>query len=563
MNKLETALQYAEDVRSGKIPVGKYARLAIDRHFRDLKNAKKKGIVFNERAAQKFLTFFDFLSLSKGDTDGSVFKLEPWQSFIIASVFGWQKVEDGKRRFTEAYIELSKKNGKTTTAAGVGLACFSFDNENGPEVYAAAYTRDQASICFDEAVAMVERSPALSKVVNRLKYNLTIPSTRAKFNAVSHDAKNTEGKNAHCVIFDEYHVHVTDGVKVSLQSGMAARSQPLFFIITTAGDNKQGPCYKYRDICTSILEEKVDIDNIFTIIHGIDDDDDWKDEKTWIKANPNIGVSVKMPFLRGEFKKALLNGRAEVEFKTKHLNMWVDAAVTWIPAETWKRLADPEFEIPYGAECYGGLDLASTSDICSFSLFFPKLKYFKTVHFVPEETAKNAMRSGIDYMDWARDQNIILTPGKTTDYNYVKNAVLAAAEEYDLQFVGYDRWNSSHLVQELNDVLGTRYVKGEPGKPSKYENIMQPFGQGFASMSTPTKEFEKIVTDEEIKHDGNPVTAWMLSNVAIATDPAGNIKADKAESKDKIDGVVAMIIALGEYLAWNWEGKYSDEVAVW
>lgn len=563
MNQLETALQYARDVRSGKIPVGKYARLAVERHFKDIKEAKQRGIVFNKLAAQKALTFFDFLSLSKGDTDGASFKLEPWQSFIIASVFGWQKVEDGKRRFTEAYIEIPKKNGKTTLSAGVGLYCMAFDNENGPEVYAAAYTRDQASICFDEAVAMVERSGALRKRVQRLKYNLTIPSTRAKFNAVSHDAKNTEGKNAHCVIFDEYHVHVTDGVKVSLQSGMAARSQPLFFIITTAGDNKQGPCYKYRDICTSILEERIDIDNIFTIIHGIDEEDDWKDEKTWIKANPNIGVSVKMPFLKGEFKKAVLNGRAEVEFKTKHLSQWVDAAVTWIPAETWKRQADAEFKPPYGAICYGGLDLASTSDICSYSLYFPEHKYFTVKHFVPEETAKNAVRAGIDYLDWVKNKNIVATPGKTTDYNYVKEAVLDSAQEYDLQFVGYDRWNSSHLVQELNDVLGTRFVKGKAGEKSSYENVMQPFGQGYSSMSTPTKEFEKLVTDEVIKHDGNPVTAWMLSNVSIATDVAGNIKADKAESKDKIDGVVAMIISLGEYLAWNWEGKYSDEVAVW
>jgi len=563
MNKLETAYEYANDVLAGNISVGYYARLAVQRHFKDLKESKKRGIFFNELAAQKALTFFDFLSLSKGDTDGAAFKLEPWQSFIVASVFGWQKVEDGKRRFTEAYIELSKKNGKTTTAAGIGLYCMAFDNENGPEVYAAAYTRDQASICFEEAVAMVERSPALNKRVQRLKYNLTIPATRAKFNAVSHDAKNTEGKNAHCVLFDEYHVHTTDGVKVSLQSGMAARTQPLFFIITTAGDNKQGPCYKYRDICTSVLEGKIDIDNIFTMIHGIDEGDDWKDEKTWVKANPNIGVSVRMPFLRGEFKKALLNGRAEVEFKTKHLNMWVDAAITWIPSETWKRMADSEFKPPKGAVCYGGLDLATTSDICSFSLYFPEYNYFTTTHYVPEEAAKNAVRSGIDYMDWINDGYLVKTPGKTTDYNYIKMDILASASYWDLKFCGYDRWNSSDLVQNLDDELGTTFVPGKGAVKSKYEAKMQKFGQGFASMSTPTKEFEKLCVDEVIKHDGNPVTAWMLGNVSISTDPAGNIKTDKAQSKDKIDGVVAMIMALGEYLAWNYQSKYQDKIAVW
>ena len=570
MNLLSTAYQYAEDVRSEKILVGRYARLAVERHFKDLAEAEQRGIVFNEKAAQKALTFFDFLSLSKGDTDGSAFKLEPWQSFIMASVFGWQKISNGKRRFTEAYIELSKKNGKTTTAAGVGLYCMSFDNENGPEVYAAAYTRDQASICFDEAVAMVERSPALNKRITRLKYNLTIPSTRAKFNAVSHDAKNTEGKNSHCVLFDEYHVHVTDGVKVSLQSGMASRKQPLFFIITTAGDNKQGPCYKYRDICINILEGKADIDNVFTMIHGIDEGDDWKDETTWAKANPNLHVSVELDFLRGEFKKALLNGRAEVEFKTKHLNMWVDAAVTWIPSETWNALerkdqedSDKPYSPPKFAPFYGGLDLGDTNDIASFAMYFPEQKFLKVFHYCSEEAVKYAARGGIDYQDWVDEGWLTVTPGKTTDYEYIKKDIMQSASYWHLNLMGMDPWGATQFKQQLEEEFGTEWLaEKQKDGTFKYGNFhrAQMYAQVASKMCPPTRIFEEMVINGDITHDGNPITAWMLGNVVLSKDVNGNYRPGKDKSKDKIDGIVASIIAIGMYDAWH--GGYNSNKGV-
>ncbi len=563
MNLLSTAYQYAEDVRSGKIIVGRYARLAVERHYKDLELGSQRGIYFDEKTAQKWLTFFDFLSLSKGDTDGASFKLEGWQSFIIASVYGWKKSSDHKRRFTEAYTEVSKKQGKTTLAAAVGLGCMAFDNENGPEVYAAAYTRDQASICFDEAVAMVQRSPALNKRITRLKYNLTIPSTRAKFNAVSHDAKNTEGKNSHCVLFDEYHVHVSDGVKVSLQSGMAARSQPLFFIITTAGDNKQGPCYKYRDICVNILEGKAAIDNVFVMIHGIDEGDDWKDERVWAKANPNLNVSVRLDFLRGEFKKALLNGRAEVEFKTKHLNMWVDAAVTWIPSETWNALARTElnkqgeivpFSPPQFAPFYGGLDLGQTNDIASFALYFPDQKYLKVFHYCSEEAVKHAARGGIDYQDWVDEGHLTVTPGKTTDYDYIKKDIEQSATYWQLNMLGMDPWGATQFKQQMEENFGTEWLaEKQKDGTLKYGNYprAQMYAQVASKMCPPTRIFEEMILNGNITHDGNPITAWMLGNVVLSTDVNGNYRPGKDKSKDKIDGIVASIIALGMYDAWH------------
>lgn len=565
MNKLETALQYAEDVRDGKILTSKYIRLAVERHYRDLENAEVKGWYFSDKAAEKALMFFDFLVLSKGVTkanvpkdqinrDGTIrFQLAAWQAFMVVSIFGWKKTVNDKRRFTEAYIEIPKKNGKSTLASGIANYMLIADKEAGPEVYFGAYTRDQAGICFEEATAQIKDSYHLKSRVTILKNTVTNAKTRAKMMAVSHDADNTEGKNGHCVVIDEYHVHKSDKVKDSLGTGQSAREQPLMFVITTAGYNKQGPCFKHRDVCIGMLEGKYNLDNVFVLIYGVDEGDDWKDEVNWVKANPTIGVTTKIEKLREEFAMAQRSGTKEVDFKTKRLNLWVDAAITWIPSETWKRLAqqDPKWKPPKKAICYGGLDLATTSDICSFSLYFPEYKYFTTTHYVPEEAARYAARSGIDYLDWINGGHLIQTPGKTTDYDYIKMDIMESAAYWDLKFCGYDRWNSSQLVQELNDELGSTYIVGSMKVKAGYEPKMQKFGQGFASMSTPTKEFEKMCVDEIILHDNNPVTAWMLGNVAIDTDPAGNIKTDKAESKDKIDGVVAMIIATGVSLAWH------------
>jgi phage terminase large subunit-like protein len=574
VNKLATALQYAQDIQAGRIVANRYVRLAMERHFRDMADSEAGGeFYFCEKAGQKALRFFDFLTLSKGvsrDTvppeqvnpDGTIrFTLQPWQSFMIASLFGWRKRSDGLRRFTEAYIEVPKKNAKTTTASGIGNYMFTSDNEPGPEVYMAAYTRDQAGICFEEAVAQVKASHALSSRVSRLKYSMHIARNRAKLTAVSHDADNTEGKNAHCIILDEYHVHKSDKVKDSLQSGQAARKQPLLFIITTAGYNKQGPCYKHRDLCIGMLEGKYQLDNVFSLIYGIDEGDDWKDEETWVKANPSLGVTVQMDYLRREFQKAIRSGTKEVDFKTKHLNLWVDAATTWIPSETWNKLGRPDFVPPPDALCYGGLDLASTSDITALSLFFPKYQFFQRFLYVPEEAAKIAARAGIDYSDWVRDGHLIATPGKTTNYNFLMHDIMELTARYQVQFIAYDRYNASHIVQELNDQIDARWAVDKDGKGS-YQRILQPFGQGFISMSTPTKEYEKRLTDETVTHDGNPVMAWMIGNVALRRDAADNIKVDKSESKDKIDGIVADIMALGEYLTWNWNQPPHDSESV-
>lgn len=574
MNKLETALQYAEDIRSGRISTNRLIKLAIERHFRDMEDAERGGpYYFCEASAQKALRFFDLLVLTKDITaadvppdrvnpDGTVrFHLEPWQGFLVASIFGWKRRETGYRKYKEAYVEIPKKSGKTTLAAGIANYMLIADNVAGPEVFLGAHTRDQAGICFREAKAQVSGSRYLKNKVTVLNYSVSIPKRRAVMMAISNDAGSNEGRNSHCAIIDEYHVHTTSKLKDSAKSGQVSRKQSLLFIITTAGYNKQGPCYKHREIVVGMLEGKYPLNSVFSLIYGIDEEDDWKDEATWHKASPSLGVTVQLDNLRDEFQLALRSGSAEVEFRTKYLNQWVDAAVTWIPSELWNKQARP-FNPPQGAICYGGLDLASISDVTAFSLYFPEHNFLQRYLYVPEEAAKTAARGGIDYSDWVRDGYLIATLGKTTDYRYLMEEIMRVADYYDLQFIGYDRYNSSHLVQDLNDQISPRWVNGKDGKPGKYEPVMQPFGQGFISMSTPTKEYEKLLLDEVLLHDGNPVMAWMIGNVALRRDAADNIKVDKGESKDKIDGVVADIMALGEYLAWNWNQTTSDWVGV-
>lgn len=558
-NTLESGFGYAADVRSGKIPTGEYIRLAIERHYKDLERADGIKLRFNKELADVALSFFDLISLSKGETDGGPFICSPWQAFAVISLFGWQSWDDEKRRwkrrFREAYIEIPKKNGKTSWGAAIGLLMQFFDGENGPEVYSAAFTRDQALQCFDEAKAMVERSSALKGKAKVSQWSILYKTNRGKFAPVSHDKRTTEGKNPHAVILDEYHVHENDGVRNSLQTGMAARKQPLFFIITTAGDNKLGPCYKYREICINVLKGRSTLDQSFILIYGIDENDDWNDETTWRKANPNLGISVEMDYLRGAYQAALLSGTKEVDFKTKHLNEWVDAAVTWIPSATWNSLARPKLEIPKASGFYAGLDLGYARDIASFAMYFPEKKHLKVLHYCAEEAAEYAVKSGgIDYNEWIKAGHLTATPGKTTNYKFIQKDILEMAEEYDLKILGYDPYSAQMLKTELTDELGTIYagvLKEDGTIDYKHYNRVLPFKQGFGAFGPAVNLFEEMVINGEITHDGNPVTDWMLGNVAFEMDAYGNRKLSKKKSKNKIDGIVASIMAIAEYSYWN------------
>lgn len=554
INPIAKAYDYANGVASGSIIVGDYIKLAVKRFHDDLEHAGERGFWFDEEAAQIALDFFEELRFTKGKWKGKPFSLELWQAFIIANLFGWKRVDDGNRRFTESYVEIPKKNGKTELAAGVGLYMLVLDNENTPEVYAAAYTRDQASICFKAAKSMARQSPSIREDLDLFAVSIYCDYNEGSMAPVSHDADNTEGKHSSCILFDEYHVHKTDDVKTSLRSGMAAREQPLFFTITTSGSNKQGPCYKYRDGCIAVLKGSYNRDNLFTVIYTLDEGDDWEDPAMWRKANPNYGVSVRPQFLQEEFEKAKKNGREEVEFKTKHLNLWVDADVTWIASELWEACADREFIPPRGSRYYVGIDLGKSRDISSVALYFPDHKYLMLRHYVAEEAAEYAARGGIDYKDWIDEGHLHSSPGKTTNYQTILDDIYQDASEWDVQLIGYDPRGAQMFFDDLNENFGTIYVQDikDNGQVSwGNKPIVQSYPQDQLSFNDPTRAFEDMVTNKQIRHDGNPVTAWMLGNVVIVTDNKDSVKPHKGKSKDKIDGIIASVMALGMSSKWD------------
>lgn len=557
INKIEYAYQYAEGVRNGSISVCRYIRLAVDKYFDQQSRPDELGIFWDEEDAQIVLTFFELLSFTAGRHAGKPFKLEPWQCFLLANVFGWKTwSDDGEpfRLYREVYLEIPKKNGKTELGAAVAIYMMLADGEAGAQVYTAAYTRDQAKLCFHAAQEMVKKSYAIKNEIRLLTNHMSVPETFSMMAAVSHDAKNSEGKNSHCVIYDEFHVHLTDKLKMSLESGMSARTQPVLLTPTTAGDNKQSPCYDFRKTCINILEGRSSITDTFAMIYTIDEGDDWKDEKVWHKANPNLGVSKQLQYLRNKFKKAMENGREEVDFKTKQLDVWVDAAITWIKSETWAAMSDPDFVVPEGAICYAGIDLGETNDFTTYSKFFPEYNYIVTRFYVPEAAAEYAARFGIDYKQWAAEEYMTLTPGETTDYEWLKQDIYEDASKFNMLFIGMDPWHGTQTREQLNEELGTTYaaVRREDGSLNfDYHNKVQKFRQAAVNMSPATKHFEEMCMNKVLVHDGNPISAWMLANVALHKDAVGNIRPDKSKSRDKIDGIVSKIIAIGMYLQWH------------
>ncbi|GAB3324301.1 terminase large subunit [Larkinella ripae] len=563
---VDLAKRYINDVETGKILVCIPVRQAIERHLNDLKTGSERGIWFDEAAATRALKFFSFLRHSKGKWAGRPFELAPWQAFIVYVLFGWKR-DDGTRRFRYAYVEVPRKNGKTTFAAGVALYMMIADGESGAEIYTGATTREQAKICFEESQRMVRKSPLLQTKANVLAHNIHVMSTASKMQAVSSDANTLDGLNPHCVILDEIHAYKNRELFDIFDSATGARSQPLIFMITTAGFNKEWFCYKYRRDVLSVLSGAVLDDSLFGIVYTLDETDNWTDPAVWGKANPNYGVSVYESYLRDKVYQATIRPSEQVNVKTKNLNVWTDASKVWIPDEVWMGAAGVVDEMEMAQRrCYGGLDLAATSDFNAWALLFPADDGFFDVLlrcWIPEDTVKKRIDAGLhDLQQWVDEGWVRTTSGNVSDYNQIRDDIVADFSTFGLESAAYDRlYNSSHIVQEIENELGPVYRDGE------YKSRMSPFGQGFVSMSAPTKEFERLAMLGKIRHGGNPVLRWMLRNVEIKTDPAGNIKVDKSKSAEKIDGVVAVIEALGEYLTWNWNSEepsqYEDASNPW
>lgn len=532
--KLHTAELYAEQVLSGEVLTCELVKLAVKRYYADFEVALERGWYFDRNAAARAIKFIESLKHTKGEWAGQKFILEPWQQFVVWNIFGW-KLADGTRRFRYVYIEIARKNGKTALSAGIGLYMLFADGESRPEVYSAATVKDQAKICFADAVEIVKNTdlrnyltPYRNSIVYELKGGTMKP--------LSSDYGTHDGLNPSCGIIDEFHAHKDSGMFDVIKSAFGARRQPLMFIITTAGFNKNGACYAYRDNVIKVLRGVNQDDTLFGIIYTLDKNEDWDNPKMWIKSNPNLGVSLSADYLSDQIKDAKNRPEAVRNVMTKNVNLWVDAEKTWILDEVWQKcVGKTSLSELDGCDCWGGLDLSNVSDITAYVLIFNKNDRFQLLPFfwIPEEKMlEKIKKENINYDHWVREGYVKVTSGNVTDYDFVKADIIALRERYNINSTAYDRWNSSQTVIDLqNEGL-----------------VMNPFGQGYGSMSAPTKQFEALVLSGKIEHFANPVLRWMLSSTLVKTDPAGNIKPDKEKSTQKIDGIVSSIMALGEWM---------------
>ena len=420
-------------------------------------------------------------------------------------------------------------------SAGVGLYGLYAEQITRAEVYSVATTRDQAKLSFNDAAAIV-KTTALNKRLKVFRDSISYEATGSFFKPLSADYGVHDGGSPSTVIVDEYHAHKDNGMLDVMISGEAAREEPMNFIITTAGFNKNYPCYAFDKTVKQIIEGIIEDDSIFGVIYELDEGDDWTDSRNWVKANPNLGVSVSVDYLEQQVKDAMNRPEAVTNVLTKNLNMWVDAADTWILDEKWMETSEGEDDSYLQHEmCWGGLDLSNVADITALVLVFDinGRTCLKPYFWIPEDSLKEKIeKQNVFFAEWVAKGYVKVTPGNVTDYDFIRADIDIIAQQYNIQSIAYDRWNASQMVITMQN--------------DGFE--MSPFGQGYGSMSSPTKELEKLVLTHKLEHFGNPVLRWMMSSVAIMRDPSGNIKPDKRKSSQKIDGVVASIMGLGEMM---------------
>lgn len=498
---------------------------------------KKEDSIYNKDLADYAVSFIECLTHTKGTWAGKAFTLLPWQEQIIRDLFGVVK-PNGYRQFNTAYIEIPKKMGKSELAAAVALLLCCGDNEERAEVYGCAADRQQAAIVFDVAADMVKMCPALHRRVKILasqKRMVYLP-TNSFYQVLSAEAYSKHGFNIHGVVFDELHTQPNRKLFDVMTKGSGdARMQPLYFLITTAGTDTHSICYETHQKAVDVLEGRKIDPTFYPVIYGADETDDWTDPKVWKKANPSLGVTVQMEKVQAAFESARQNPGEENSFRQLRLNQWVKQSVRWMPMEKWDKCAFAvnEEELA-GRVCYGGLDLSATTDLTAFVLVFPPeeqtdkyqiLPYF----WIPEETVDlRVKRDHVPYDVWKKQGFIQTTEGNVVHYGFIETFIERLGEQYNIREIAFDRWGAVQMVQNLEG-MGFTVV---------------PFGQGFKDMSPPTKELMKLTLEEKIAHGGHPVLRWNMDNIFIRTDPSGNIKADKEKSTEKIDGAIAMIMAL-------------------
>jgi len=577
---LTSARDYAKGIESGAIPACKWVKLAIKRDVKDRKTAHKRGLYFDEYAAGRALAFFRYLKHYKGEWRGQTIILEPWQCWIISVIFGWKQA-DGKRRYREIYEEVARKNGKTIKLAGIGGYMLLMDNEGAPEIYAAAITREQSKRLWRDARKMLSYSAAIRPLIKTKDSENLIecPRNDGFFIPLSRDAESIDGANPHAGLVDELHAHKTAHIYNVIISGMGSRSQPIMWAITTAGaarPKEESICLQKREYACNVLEEKYQDDKFFGIIYTLDAGDDWNDPDTWIKANPNLEYkfaedeqgrpimrgSVKRDYLQGEVIKAKNSPIFRYGVLTKNFNIWMSNAVSWCKLDLWDKY-QAEYALSSfrnATAVYGGLDLASISDLTSLSLIAIMPNGEKRAwsrSWIPQDRVIEAVQDrGVPYDLWVEQGWLVTTPGNAVDYNFIHAEIMGTEnqtgllDDIPLERIAVDRWAIHQFVKDLREDLQDKLVS---------------MGQGYQSMSPAMKELERLYTSGELNHDGNPVLRWAMGNVVAVIDPSENIKADKKKSPEKIDPAVALIMATGAMLAEyeeEYDSAYEEEIYI-
>ena len=521
--------EFVSAVLSGLIPSCKMVKLACQRYLDD---HKRDDLYFDWLEVQRFVAFSAQLKHFKGELAGQYIRLEPWQIFIAANIFGWKYKATKRRRFTYADVFVPRKNGKTTFASVIALYCMILDGEAGAEVYAAAVDREQAKICFEASKELI-RGSIFERVVKIYTNSLVYGKAASSYKPLSKDSKNKDGLNPSCAICDERHAWANNAIYEVLKTGVGARSQPLIFSISTAGTDTSLPYFTDVQVLKDVMLGLKEKDNHFIMLYQPDEEDAWDDPMTWQKVNPNYGISLSASYMENEYLEAKMRGGSTLAaFCTKNLNMWVDAPEVWISDDTVRdNNSDLDESLLLGEECYVGLDLASKSDLTAAAFFFPKYMAFKILFIVPEAKVTE-QEDRVDYRRWHEQGWVTVSPGKVIDEDWYMSRLLQELDKYKVKSIAYDPWGMWNMLQKFG----------------RYQEYLMEYQQSIRFMSVPTKWFESAVLKNELNFMHNPILRWNMKNVVIYTDPNANIKLDKARSRNKIDGVVACVDAIGAWL---------------
>lgn len=543
MTFAERASRYAERVEANAILAGEFVRLACRRHLNDITLSKRKSglFVYDHDAGNRVCQFVEYMPHVKGKwaRERRTIELEDWQCFLVAVPFGWLRKADRLRRFRRSYAEIPRKNAKSTVSAAVGQYMFTADGEYGAEVYSGATTEKQAWEVFGPARLMAERTHDLKDEfgITVGAKNLAIKSNNSKFEPLV--GNPGDGASPSFAIIDEYHEHKTDAQLDTMETGMGAREHPMLWVITTAGSDTSGPCYALRGELLNVLRGAIDDPELFGVVYGVDEDDDWTSKDALVKANPNIDVSVSLEHLQSQQRKAINNPRKQSTFKTKHLNQWVGAASPYFNLEKWNQLADSSLRVEdfAGETSALGLDLASKIDLAARVTLFER-EIDDEVHvfaflraYIPESVAEKAGNE--HYAGWVAQGHLVATDGNITDYDEIEGEIIEDAERFPIgRGVGFDPWNATQLATHLMDE-GLDCVE----VPQTVKNL-----------SEAMKEVQALIEDGRIHHDGNPVFAWAIGNVTAQVDRNDNVFPRKERPQNKIDPAVALIIAMRQLM---------------